>query len=893
MKFKDASPEKINRKKTLSWFWSRWYVQAIMYVMIFVAGAVVYRSGIVQPFTSQIKAVLQGRVSVLSIPQGLSEPINDAVENLTDEIRLYLDNDLPTIYIDIGFEEYQELLEKRNEALDLGILVSADDDFVPASIRFQDGQPLDVEMRLKGDWTDHLLGDKWSFRIKIKEDGAVFGAKEFNIQTPETRNYIWEWAFHQNLISEGVLTTRYDFTNVVLNGKLLGIYGVEDAFTAEMMESQERRQGVLLRFDEDILWDTRADFWEIGTTNDSSILQSNTYESSIISIFKASKIAENPVLSAEAETASNLLAAFQRGERSASEVFDVELMGRFFALSDLWAGCHGLYWHNYRFYYNPVTTLLEPVAYDNEPFWTCPTENSIIGKMVESGLFDDPEIRAAYVHEVERIANKNYIDQVRLDMEQEIEIYQNALKLEYGEQDLGVSWDKLVNRAEILMQELHPAHPVRANYQIVNRNGQSSLVLDITNMMLLPAELVSVKVGDQEIRLNTGNWDIPMVIDPEGWVYTPTQFELPIEYIENTTTPEIEVSVVVRLKGSSELMRVATIGSNNPTAQKIGPLPQIPSVDEVLKSYPFLRLQNPQGKLFIVESGNWLVSGDLVLPYGYDLIISPGASLRFEQGAVMLVNGSVQIKGTSNSPVVITSQDPALGWGGMVVLNANNDSTWTYAIVENTTGIEREGWILTGGITFYRSNITLDHVFIGNNQTEDAINVIHSEFHFLNSEFANTFADAFDSDFSAGEIVNCDFHDIAGDAVDVSGTKASVENTRLVSIVDKAISVGEVSNILVKNVSIDQVGIGIASKDRSTVVVEGSEINNASFAALAAYIKKPVYGPASIEAADIQLNNNKQNAIAQTDNVILLWDELVETVSMDVDLLYDQQILGN
>jgi hypothetical protein len=42
------------------------------------------------------------------------------------------------------------------------------------------------------------------------------------------------------------------------------------------------------------------------------------------------------------------------GEKTAAEVFDVPLMGRFFALSDLWSACHGVAWQNLRFYYNPV-----------------------------------------------------------------------------------------------------------------------------------------------------------------------------------------------------------------------------------------------------------------------------------------------------------------------------------------------------------------------------------------------------------------------------------------------------------------------------------------------------------------------------------------------------------
>jgi hypothetical protein len=680
---------------------------------------------------------------------------------------------------------------------------------------------------------------------------------------------------------------------VVINGELVGIYAVEDAFTTELIESQGRRQGVLLRFDEDILWETRANFWNNDYKAEGMMIF-NDFTSAAVTPFKASKIAEDPILTAEAETARNLLTAYQRGEKKASEVFDVPMLGKFFAMSDLWAGCHGLLWHNMRYYYNPVTTLLEPVAYDNTPFTSyCDHYNSISNWFPDSGVFDDPEVRTAYVKALTEITNEAYINQIQAQLGEDELRYQKALQAEYPKLNLGIDWEGLKIRTQVLNQEIHPTTPVRANYQITETDGAYTLILDVTNLMLLPLELVQVQIGDMVLSAPDGNQEIPMVQDPDNWVFEPVQFEFPLEGVSGLFSPETQVTVSVQVKGVKETVAVGAVGQASPLVQKIGPMPALPTIDEVLKSHPFLQHQNPDMQTLIVESGNWLVSGDLVLPYGYDLIISPGTSLRFEPDAVMLVYGSVQMKGTSTSPVVFTSQDPTLGWGGMVVLNANNDSTWTYAIVENTTGIEREGWILTGGINFYRSNITLDHVFIGNNQTEDAINVIHGEFHFLNSEFANTFADAFDSDFSAGEIVNCDFHDIAGDAIDVSGTKASVENTRLVSIVDKAVSVGEISNILVKNVLIDQVGIGIASKDRSTVVVEGSEINNARFAALAAYIKKPVYGPASIEAADIQLNNNKQNAIAQTDSVILLWGEPVETVSMDVDLLYDQQILGN
>ena len=52
----------------------------------------------------------------------------------------------------------------RNEALRKGILELDDDAWVKTKLLFG-RQELRGRCRLKGDWTDHLMGDKWSFRI--------------------------------------------------------------------------------------------------------------------------------------------------------------------------------------------------------------------------------------------------------------------------------------------------------------------------------------------------------------------------------------------------------------------------------------------------------------------------------------------------------------------------------------------------------------------------------------------------------------------------------------------------------------------------------------------------------------------------------------------------------
>lgn len=880
-----TSREKIKHLTSSSIF------QIVMLLAAFMAGALVYRSGVLRPMTLLIRQAITGKSFGAEVPASVA----DVQKNIKDEVRLYQVNGLPTLYIDLKFKYYQKLADKRAEALRIGVLQTTDDDFVPSTVHLQDGPKLDADIRLKGDWTDHLQGDKWSFRIHLKEDGQILGFRQFSIQTPEARNYLNEWAFHRNLIQEGILAPRYEFVNVLLNGTLLGVYAIEENFAPEMIESQGRRQGVIIRFNEEPFWNNIANFWGEGIHVDGGSWMVTDQDSAEITAFQPNKISKDPVLTAEAETARDLLRAFQTGQRPASEVFDVNLMGRFFALSDLWRACHGVAWHNWRFYYNPVTGLLEPVAFDSEPFRWCEQSTSIVQHFVNTGLFNDPEIRTVYAQEMKRITQAGYIEEFQNSLSDEPQKLESALKVEFPDDEVSVNWAKLNERQKTLALELQPAQPIRGSYQALgvseSETSTPELQVDLVNLMILPVEVVRFEINGSPAITSEEQRILSPVTNPQTDTFNPVRFTVPISDKGPWNKKDLpQVTAIVRLKGLPDEYSVPLTGTTTPEGLKLGPLPATPTMDQILAQHPFLSL-SPDGQMLLVSDGIWDVTGDLIVPEGITLQISPGTVLKFESGAILLARGPVNLAGASDAPVVLTSQLDT--WGGMIVLNSPNESSWRYAVVEKTAGIDRNGWILTGGITFYQSNIRLDHVLIGNNQTEDAINVIHGQFNFINSEFANTPSDAFDSDFSEGEIDNCYFHDIKGDAVDVSGTTVTVKNTQIKNITDKGVSVGEKSMVTIRDVTMDTVGIGVASKDLSKAYVYTSTISKARFAALAAYIKKPVYGPAYLEAPDLKVTDTQTEAVAQTGSTILLRGKEVPMVEMDVDKLYAEGILGN
>ena len=79
---------------------------------------------------------------------------------------LFQNHDVDEMRIDIDFIEWKKLSESKNIAIKNGIISDNEKQYVDASISYK-GDKRKVKLRIKGDFVDHLLGDKWSLRIKV------------------------------------------------------------------------------------------------------------------------------------------------------------------------------------------------------------------------------------------------------------------------------------------------------------------------------------------------------------------------------------------------------------------------------------------------------------------------------------------------------------------------------------------------------------------------------------------------------------------------------------------------------------------------------------------------------------------------------------------------------
>jgi hypothetical protein len=267
---------------------------------------------------------------------------------------------MQNLSLEVGRSGVWALRLKREQALRDGVLISSDGDWVDGELKDGDGK-WPVRLRLKGDWTDHLKGAKWSFRVKVRRDSAYRGMTVFSLQNPATRDFLNEWLFHQALRREGVLSPRYDFVRLLFNGSDLGVYALEEHFTKQMVESQGRRAGVQLKFSEAGMWDARKE-----ALQDSLFpyMELPIYESAEPEAFQTRRYLSTDSMRRQLITGLTLMHQYKHGLRPSGEIFDLDLVARQYALTDLFHGHHSLVWHNRRFVYNPITVRLEPVVYD-------------------------------------------------------------------------------------------------------------------------------------------------------------------------------------------------------------------------------------------------------------------------------------------------------------------------------------------------------------------------------------------------------------------------------------------------------------------------------------------------------------------------------------------------
>ena len=801
------------------------------------------------------------------------------------EVHVYRNNKKPEVkddqkalYLEIPQSALDSLNDFRETAMEQGVISDDLKDYVHASVLI-DGESAPVEMRLKGDWTDHVESEKVSYRIKMGDGFAFNGLRSFSVQNPRTRSFMMEWFAHKMFENEDILTTTYELIPVFINGENAGIYALEEHFDKQLLEARHRREGPIMKFDESGIWQVYRMLEE-----QNIYMNVPAFESAEISVFKKGRTKKNPVLFGQLKVALSKMEQYRQGDSTVDTYFDVEALAKYLAMTEVVNGKHALIWHNQRHYFNPITQRLEPIAYDcfTEPNMLIHKHEFIAEQKADDHTYElyrkvlsNPEVYERYIHYLNIYSSDTYLKKVFRKFKGEIDALEKLIQFEYPNVKLEKSY------FEYSCREIRKKLP--------KLNGTVTLPKKNKGFQVLPENVIFTEIA-LKANLERYNADSSVQMSLRNY------HSHPIEIIGYSTKENKGLIVAInpiRLDafGKSDVAfkdlprkprrlfyRADNCGTKifkcNPEEW---PMPKIGQ--EIGKHTNVAVSKNGE----VTLSGNLVFDQDLVIPKCKRLIIEAGTTIDLKNGAALISHAPAHSRGTEQNPVLIQSSDQSSN--GFIVLSPEK-SKLVHTNFDHLGSMNKNGWTLTGALTFYNAYVELKHCNFTNNHSEDALNTVRCRVYISDCRISNTLSDGYDADFCTGVVRNSQFENTGNDCIDFSGSRMLISECAIKNSGDKGISGGENSELYVSDCTIDGANIAIASKDKSYVRVETGTIKNSNYA-FSAYRKKPEYGPARLKVLRMRKNKAKNLHLLEKGST-LTYDskKYVGKEVFDIDSLY-------
>ncbi len=788
------------------------------------------------------------------------------------------------IDIDVKYIDFQQLAFQRKLALEHGSAYRIHPEnrgYVPAKIRYN-GDSYRVKIKLKGGQSDHWADEeRWSFKIELKDGKTIMGMSNFALQHPWTRSFMNEWLLHELLREHDLIALRYDFIDLTLNGRHLGIYALEENMGKALIENNRRREGPIVHYNTDVIWSGVSDV-------------SAYFHNSDITAYESEKISNNPTLRPQFEQARNLLECFRTGRLATHQVFDIDKMAEFMAIIDLTGHHHASELYNLKFYYNPITSLLEPIGYDNQYILALKQEgllgaNRKIGPIDTEAkeawqwharLFADREFYNRYISALDSIADREKLDDFFTRIDSEFQNKINILHKSYP-------WYYFENKA-VLYDNISYIRKVLDSTKNLQAYLKSSaptsghIDLEIGNICDIPLEVTGLTLGphgpfrpQREITLQPGASGRP--VD-----YCTVCFALPANLTSDD--PNLaNMEVRYRFPGAARFKTdtVHPWPRLDETFVKNDLIRQKPNHDQ----FDFLTVDAANHTITINNQSSVItINRNVILPAGYRVICPAGTTLNLTDSACILSFAALVFLGTSERPILIRSSDHT--GQGLVVMKAQAPSTLQYVHFDNLCYPRQFDWELTGAVNFYESTVCISHSQFTGNHSEDGLNIIRSTFRLEHSLFENTFGDALDADFCQGHIVHTNFLDCGNDAIDVSGSEIQLHHILIDRAGDKGISAGERSRIDGQMVAVLHSEIALAGKDTSGIMINNVEIADCRIG-ITAFQKKSEYGPAFIRIHDLKNNSSTIPYLVEERSVVWVEGKKISPDRKNVkDILY-------
>ena len=748
-----------------------------------------------------LMAILLAGLFVFTLYQKHRKPTSKATSDATGQQTIFENYEGAVFEISINSDAYNRLSAKRQEALKQGLLFSSKDDLVDADIKI-DGEEYACKLRLKGDLLDHLKGNRWSFRIMLKNGKEWNGMSVFSIHNSQARSHTAEWLMHELFKQEGIVVPDYDFIKAKVNGVNLGVYAYEHHFENQMLRKNKRELGPILKHNDDAYWDN-------------VLTDLNPFpwiDASDVEVFNKNNL-DDPGFKQIADRSIGMLNDFLEEKKTAAEVFDIDLMARYYALLDLSHAWHAQQFTNIRFYLNPTSGKLEPIAFDcfgdhlpnvnkdweafGEGFNGGASKEAVYARsnVYRYHMLQDKGFFTAYMSYLEQFTNPSYLNDFKNKYEAQLAARARFIQTDSLYKDFNPNFDKLFAKANFTHKKLLPKQNLSLKAYRVNGSNQE---IELNSYHYFPMEILGF--GD-EFKM-TEELEAPLFLESYNAKIPMGSYRLraraPIEYI------------YYRTLGIDQVFKLELSKANTP--QK-----EITVMKPNLAAFVALPFVSQIGETIAVASGEHTITESIVIPAGLTLSISPGAKLQFINGASLCSYSPIIARGTAGQPIYFSS-DGALG-SGLLLSGAEGKSYFDHCLFIGLNAYQNLNVSTQGALVVYKTEAEFDLCVFKNIVAKETLSIRNSVVRIKQSSINECRGTGIKSSFSNLYLSDFEVLNAAKNGISIASGNLEATNVELRKILNKALNFTYQSKVYMHKVDVYDSYQSMYANDHSDIKI--------------------------------------------------------------------------
>lgn len=783
-------------------------------------------------------------------------------DKLTDTLLREDNNGDGKIKLFIKFKHLEKIYSDRERALQYG--VNKDPTEVPCKI--SDGQKtFKCKVRLKGDLIGHWESKKrMSLRIKIK-DGYIYGLKDFSIQKPSERQFPYDQIFHQSNSNLGQLSSNNQgFFNISVNNDSWGLMNIEPTIDERFVEKNGLKRVGVFRISNQDDWFHNANpgaYQEYFVSDPTINLTVRGNEESFL---------KNEI-NMEIYSHIHKMLTNKNGK-----IFNREKMIGNLILGLVWGNLHALYNANSWYMWNAYEHKLEPILSDQG-------EWGDIKSYLETN-------KIPFEYKILLQHSQLTVDEFNKELNKISDYFQknspidmaNDLKKKYFKNDSLFYHSNIYQNIEMLSQD--PEYYVDQINNLVAENKYKNPKKDLTEsqIKLIPDYIKIFHYLDGQVKIyNLLDKDINIKSLLSGSYKIYINQKIPASKRES-----LNYIVVPTTLTGDHSYNIEVVSSYKKIEKK--------SVNDI--SLMNNEISTPTKKYFSLNNCQFFASDDVCVLSGnlkfkqtqyFDIktIVLPNTEIFLDKD-VDIIFEHVDMRGEKDQPIKITGNQS----GGVIIFNKENQSSkLSHVKFSNLNTTSASLMKYTGAINGYGGSFEIESVDISNSEAEDQLNLVNAKVKIKNLAISGGPSDALDCDFCHGELEEITIKDMGGDGLDFSGSDLKIKSYYASKIKDKALSVGEQSNVYIDNGHFKDVATGIAVKDGSKTFASNIHLENITYDHFMTYVKKPFFSNETIlEVNDYFLDTKPQNVscIRESNTALILNNQNCYISEVNIDELY-------